>query len=167
MGLHIYYTLFWGLPGNADGNYEGEYSLKGGLTKSVNTISVKLIMDTGPENVAKLARALGISSDLPIDPSIALGTADLSLYEMLRVYATFANMGAYSPDVSNWNFVGATNMTLMFFGTVVADAAYDEVLKRVESTNSRSGITLDARNSFYTTDAATATQPEQMLGYTG
>lgn len=80
-------------PGNADGNYEGQYSLKGGLTKSVNTISVKLIMDTGVDNVSSLAKAMGIESDLPPDPSIALGTADLSLYEMLNVYATFAYQG--------------------------------------------------------------------------
>ncbi len=89
----IYETHDHWSPGNADGNYEGEYSMKGGLTKSVNTITVKLMMDTGVKKVSKLARAMGIEHELPPDPSIALGTADLSLYEMLNVYATFAYRG--------------------------------------------------------------------------
>lgn len=80
-------------PGNADGKYGGYYSLKGGLTNSVNTIAVQLMMENGISSVKSLAQRMGITSDLPNKPSIALGTADISLYEMMKVYATFANQG--------------------------------------------------------------------------
>jgi penicillin-binding protein 1A len=80
-------------PGNSDGKYGGYYSIKGGLTNSVNTIAVQLMMESGISEVKMLAKKMGITSDLPNVPSIALGTADISLYEMMQVYATFANRG--------------------------------------------------------------------------
>ncbi len=80
-------------PGNSDGKYGGYYSIKGGLTNSVNTVAVQLMMENGVSSVQMLAKEMGITSDLPNVPSIALGTADISLYEMLQVYATFANRG--------------------------------------------------------------------------
>ena len=66
-------------PGNADGKYGGYYSVKGGLTYSVNTIAARLIAQTGPEAVIKLANRAGIDSKLPKGPAVALGVADLSL----------------------------------------------------------------------------------------
>jgi penicillin-binding protein 1A len=80
-------------PENADHNYEGKYSLKGALANSVNTITVKLAMETGVEKVINLAEKLGIESEMPKQPSLALGSADISLYEMMKVYACFANDG--------------------------------------------------------------------------
>lgn len=80
-------------PGNSDGRYGGYYSIKGGLTKSVNTVAVQLMMENGISPTKSLAKQMGITSDLPNVPSIALGTADISLYEMLQVYGTFANQG--------------------------------------------------------------------------
>lgn len=86
------YNKEW-TPRNSDGDYEGEYSMRGGLAKSVNTISVQLLFDAGVEKVVELAKKLGIKSDIPAYPSIALGTPDISLQEMLKVYASFANGG--------------------------------------------------------------------------
>ncbi|MCK5821705.1 MAG: transglycosylase domain-containing protein [Bacteroidales bacterium] len=80
-------------PENSDGNHEGYYSVKGGLVNSVNTISAELIHQVGIEHVIDLAHRMGISSTIPEVPSIALGTADLSLFEMVRAYASFANLG--------------------------------------------------------------------------
>ena len=80
-------------PGNSDGHYEGSYSMAGALAKSVNTVTVELMMRTGVENVVDLAHQMGIESELPDKPAIALGTADLSLYEMLTVYGTLVNRG--------------------------------------------------------------------------
>ncbi len=80
-------------PDNADGKYGGYYSIKGGLTNSVNTIAVQLMMENGVWEVEDLARKMGVTSELPHVPSIALGTADISLYEMVKVYGTFANKG--------------------------------------------------------------------------
>ncbi|MFT3737395.1 MAG: transglycosylase domain-containing protein [Breznakibacter sp.] len=80
-------------PGNSNNEYGGYYSLKGGLANSVNTVAAELIMKTGPDAVVDLAEAMGIESSIPAYPSIALGTADLSLYEMVRAYAPFVNGG--------------------------------------------------------------------------
>ncbi|WP_258098430.1 penicillin-binding protein 1A [Marinoscillum pacificum] len=80
-------------PGNADGDYEGFYSLKGALTHSVNTVSAQVILETGIQKVIDMAHSMGIRQELPEVPSLALGTADLSLLEMVNAYATIANKG--------------------------------------------------------------------------
>ena len=80
-------------PQNADRNYGGEYSVKGALTHSVNTISAALIIETGSDKVINIARKVGIESQIPAVPSIALGTANLSLFEILRFYSTLASGG--------------------------------------------------------------------------
>ena len=80
-------------PQNSNGQYEGFYSMEGGLSRSVNTVSVSIMMTTGPKEVIRLAQRMGIESELPEEPSIALGTADLSLLELLKGYAPFANGG--------------------------------------------------------------------------
>lgn len=80
-------------PGNSDGNYEGEYTLEGGLMNSVNTVSVKILKRTGLTNTINMARAVGVKNEIPKEPSIALGTPELSLYEMVAAYASFVNKG--------------------------------------------------------------------------
>ncbi|MEH0156328.1 transglycosylase domain-containing protein [Limibacter armeniacum] len=80
-------------PGNAGGDHEGYYTLKGALTNSVNTVSVKVMMDVGPDKVADKARELGIQSELDEVPALALGAADISLYEMVGAYGAFSNGG--------------------------------------------------------------------------
>jgi penicillin-binding protein 1A len=83
-------------PENSDeGTYDKKYSMKGGLTESVNTVSVKLIEQTGIGNTIQLARRMGIESDLPAVPSIALGTPSISVQEMVGAYCVFANGGVY------------------------------------------------------------------------
>ena len=67
--------------------------MMGGLTYSVNTIAANLIVNTGEDKVIELARKMGIKSELPSVPSIALGTASLSLLEMVTAYGCFANRG--------------------------------------------------------------------------
>ncbi|MCO6489338.1 MAG: transglycosylase domain-containing protein [Phaeodactylibacter sp.] len=81
------------IPQNADGIYGGSYSLEGALVNSVNTVTVKLIMRTGIEPVAELASSMGITTEIPPEPSIALGTAEVSLYDMSSVFATLASQG--------------------------------------------------------------------------
>lgn len=85
-------------PENSGSNpysrYKGELSLKDGLANSVNTMSARLIDMVGPQNVSRLAKAsLGITRTIPETPAIALGTVELSLYEMVSAYAMFANKG--------------------------------------------------------------------------
>lgn len=80
-------------PGNSNGNYNGYFSMAGGLMNSVNTITAEVMMETGPEDVAALARGMGVRSTLPAVPSLALGTADVSLLEIVTAYTGFANSG--------------------------------------------------------------------------
>jgi penicillin-binding protein 1A len=80
-------------PRNADGKYDGYYSMQGGLMKSLNTITTKIMLETGTEPVINLARKMGISSNLPEVPSLALGSAAISLEEMVSAYTTFPNRG--------------------------------------------------------------------------
>src|SRR5690606_11422707 len=60
---------------------------------SVNTVSAQVMMEAGVKRTVELARRFGIKSNLPAVPSLALGTADLSLLEMVGAYAAFANEG--------------------------------------------------------------------------
>lgn len=69
------------------------YNLKTALSRSVNTIAVKVLMQTGIGNVVDQARKMGITSNLPEVPSIALGTAELSLKEVAKAYTSFVNNG--------------------------------------------------------------------------
>jgi penicillin-binding protein 1A len=80
-------------PKNSDGGYGGFYSVKGALANSVNTISVKLLMEAGIDSTIALAHEMGIHSSLPEVPSMALGTGEVSLYEMVNAYAVFLNQG--------------------------------------------------------------------------
>jgi len=80
-------------PRNANEQYGGEYSMRGALANSVNTVSAQMIMKAGVGRTVAMAHRLGINSKLPEVPSLALGTADLSLLEMVTAYATFANRG--------------------------------------------------------------------------
>ena len=82
-------------PSNSDNKYGGKKSLKDALANSMNTVTTFLMKQVGPRPVISLARQMGISSDIPEVPSIALGTVDLSVYEMVGSYTTFANKGRY------------------------------------------------------------------------
>ncbi|MDD5149272.1 MAG: transglycosylase domain-containing protein [Flavobacterium sp.] len=82
-------------PRNSDNKYRGMVTLKQGLANSINTISAKLIDKTGPEAVVEMAHKLGIKSDIPAQPSIALGAVDVTVEDMVAAYGTFANEGVY------------------------------------------------------------------------
>ena len=82
-------------PTNSSDKYGGMRTLKNALANSKNTISAQLMDKVGPKPVADLARNLGIESFIPEVPAIALGTPDLSVYEMVGAYGAFANQGIY------------------------------------------------------------------------
>lgn len=82
-------------PTNSSDKYGGVRTLSNALANSKNTISAQLIDKVGPRPVADLARNLGVSSNIPNVPAIALGTPDLSVYEMVGAYGAFANKGIY------------------------------------------------------------------------
>jgi penicillin-binding protein 1A len=82
-------------PRNSDQKYRGMMTLKRALANSVNIISAKLIDKTGPEAVVELTKKLGVSSEIPVQPSIALGAVDITVQDMVAAYSTFANQGVY------------------------------------------------------------------------
>jgi len=84
-------------PGNADGIYEGIYSLNGALAKSINTIAVQVILDAGIDNVIQRLRKMGMKGEIKKIPSVALGTAEVTLMELVSAYTTFLNKGAHRP----------------------------------------------------------------------
>ncbi|MGS2725631.1 penicillin-binding protein 1A [Psychroserpens sp. BH13MA-6] len=84
---------------NSNGRYDGFLTLKDALANSVNTATARLMDKVGPEPVIDMVKNLGIDSDIPAVPAIALGTPDISVYEMVAAYATFANKGVYNKPV--------------------------------------------------------------------
>lgn len=82
-------------PRNSDRRYRGMMTLKRALANSVNTVSAKLIDKTGPDAVIALLRKLGVETDIPSQPSIALGAVDITVRDMVAAFSTFANQGIY------------------------------------------------------------------------
>ena len=82
-------------PDNSDFEYGEVVTLEYALANSMNTISAKLIKEFGPERVIQLAHALGIESDIPAVPSIALGASQLTLKEITSANAALVNGGVY------------------------------------------------------------------------
>jgi penicillin-binding protein 1A len=80
-------------PNNANRKYGGVYSLQGALINSVNTISVQILMESGIDSTIQLARKMGLNSDFPKVPSLALGTMQASVLNMAEAYSSFANKG--------------------------------------------------------------------------
>lgn len=83
-------------PKNASGKYGGMVTLKAALANSINTVTARLIDRVGPRPVIDLVEKMGVDTEqMPEAPSIALGTPDVSLFEMVGAYSTFANEGVY------------------------------------------------------------------------
>jgi penicillin-binding protein 1A len=80
-------------PENYSREYFGPVTLTKGLALSLNTVAVRLALETGPKAVAKTAHRLGIASDLQANASIALGTSEVTPLELVTAYAPFANGG--------------------------------------------------------------------------
>ncbi len=87
-------------PKNSDGKYSGKnYTLKSALANSINTVTAQLIDRVGPRAVVSIVRNLGMTGDIPEVPSIALGTPDFNVYQMVGAYGAFANQGVYVKPV--------------------------------------------------------------------
>ena len=80
-------------PKNSEDNYKLKYSMPGALAYSVNTVSVRVLEKAGIENTIAVARKMGITSQLNAVPSLALGTPEISMMEIVQAYTCFANEG--------------------------------------------------------------------------
>ncbi|WP_297760891.1 transglycosylase domain-containing protein [uncultured Muriicola sp.] len=87
-------------PKNSDGRYSGNmFTLKHALANSINTVTAQLIDMVGPKPVVSIVKNLGLTGEILEVPSIALGTPDFNVYEMVGAYGTFANQGVYVKPV--------------------------------------------------------------------
>ncbi len=95
-------------PANYDGKYLGSITLRTALAKSLNTVSVRLVLQVGVDAVIDMARRLGVVAPIPRHVSIALGTPDLTLMEIVSAYAAFANGGKRIPvqEEGRWRLPG-------------------------------------------------------------
>ena len=82
-------------PSNSNHEYQGMVTLKKALALSINTVSAKLIDKVGPDAVVELTHKLGVKSDIPSQPSFALGAVEITVEDMVAAYSTFANQGIY------------------------------------------------------------------------
>lgn len=91
----IYENLEDWTPDNADKDENVmKYSFTGALSKSVNTVTIKLLESVGIDRVIETAHRMGIDEKLPSVPSVGLGTANISLLEMTKAYCALANGGS-------------------------------------------------------------------------
>lgn len=115
-------------PTNSD-NEDYDYinvNMQEALRKSMNTVSVKILEETGIPSVIRLAEKVGIKSNLPAVPSIALGTAELTVLELATAYSSFLNDGEYSEP---WFIEKITDVS----GKVLVDFKPDSRNKRAFS----------------------------------
>jgi penicillin-binding protein 1A len=80
-------------PVNYNGEYHGPMTLSEALARSTNTVAAELGNETNPERVAALAKRFGIDSEMKPFPSIALGSQETSLWELVRAYGVFQSGG--------------------------------------------------------------------------
>jgi penicillin-binding protein 1A len=80
-------------PGNNEGQYYGPTTIKEGLTRSRNVVAIKVAEQVGIQNVLDYAKRFGITSNLPADLTVPIGSGSIPLIEMVYAYTTFPNMG--------------------------------------------------------------------------
>ena len=112
---------------NSDGQYGGFMTLKDALASSTNTVTARLMNEVGPKPVVKMAKNLGIEQDILAVPAIALGTPDLSVYEMVAAYGTFANKGVYTKPVMLTRIEDKNGTVLFQFTPQTRDVLSEEV----------------------------------------
>src|SRR5574341_60452 len=83
-------------PENFDREFHGPTTLRRALENSVNVVTVKLLEQVGVDSVIKMARQVGIKSDLRREMALALGVSEVSLLELISAYGAFANAGVRS-----------------------------------------------------------------------
>jgi penicillin-binding protein 1A len=101
---YVFKAEEWGLPKdwapkNSTDDYGYNVTLKYGLANSMNTITSWVMKRFGPERVVRMARDMGIESPLEPVPSLALGVADVSVYEMTGAFSTFVNKGVWTEPI--------------------------------------------------------------------
>ncbi len=91
----------------------GELTLRDALAHSRNPVAVRLMDMTGTDKVIQLARELGVTQEIPRGQlAVALGSSDITIYEMLGAYSTFANFGNYIKPEMIWRIEDANSRVI-------------------------------------------------------
>ena len=80
-------------PRNSNGRFVGPVSVRAAFAQSINTVAAELAARVGYDTVADMARRFGITTPIDRRPAMALGTSDVTLFEMTQAFATVANGG--------------------------------------------------------------------------
>lgn len=88
------------MPENYDKNHRGWLSMRDALTRSINVIAVRALVDVGWDPVIEVAKKMGIESELTPTYSLALGASEVNLFELTSAYGTFAYNGVHVKPVS-------------------------------------------------------------------
>ncbi len=103
------------------------YSMEQALSNSINTVAVKVLEETGIPNVISQAKKMGISSQLPKLPSLALGTAEIKINELIGAYACYVNQGKPVTPFTITHIANTKDSVLVKFQpTVVKEPAFSE-----------------------------------------
>ncbi len=90
----------------------GSLTLRDALAHSKNPVAVRLIEMTTPKSVIQTARDLGVTEEIPNEYAVALGSSDITIYEMLGAYSTFANYGNYIKPEMIWRIEDANGRVI-------------------------------------------------------
>ncbi len=169
----VYPTFDNWVPQNADKKYGGFYSVQGALVNSVNTVSVQLLMEAGIGDTKLKLQDAGITATIPEVPSLALGTAEIPLYQMVQAYTLFINQGEVRPArflvdiIDTEGKVIYQEKTPVISGPVFSEATVQimqALLKGVVNRGTASGL----RNNYGLTNemgGKTGTTQEQTDGW--
>lgn len=147
-------------PKNSSDEYGGIFTLKEALAKSINTVTTYLMKEVGPDPVIRLCREMGISAEIPEQPSIALGTVDLSIYEMVGSYTALANKGVYTQPIMITRIESKDGVVLEEFAPRTNEVMSEQdayiildLMKGV--TYSGSGVRLRTKGAWYPDNVVT------------
>ncbi|MFT6849340.1 MAG: penicillin-binding protein 1A [Sphingobacteriales bacterium] len=113
-------------PQNSDGKVGGMLTLKQGLAQSVNLVTAYLMKQIGPRSVVNMAKRMGVTSDIPAYPAICLGTPEVTLYDMVGAYSTFANNGFWTEPIYVTRIEDKNGVVLKQFYPKKVDAMSEE-----------------------------------------
>lgn len=146
-------------PKNSGGTYTGEMlPLKLALAKSINSITAQVMDKVGPKPVVQLVKNLGVKSELLPVPSIALGTPDVNLFEIVGAYGTFVNKGVYVKPVVVTHITDKNGTVLYESVPETRDVLSKDIAYTV--VNLLEGVTQDGSGVRLRTEGANEWRPE-------
>jgi len=118
-------------PRNYDGKYEGQITIKDAVAYSKNAATVSLLQDVGINAVKETIAELGINTELPNNLSIALGSSNLTLLDLVKGFSAFANGGYRIKPIMIRKIVDSENNVLEENGTEKHRALPEEIAQKM------------------------------------